>query len=83
MVNQPIYSIHCMAHKLHLAIGKSFKRSIYFREHFEKTVDSIVRFYNFHSSKRKGHLSDTSKEFDMKLYDIHFIHDGYHLNSKF
>lgn len=83
MVNQPVYSVHCMAHKLHLAIGKSLKKSIYFREHFENNIDSIVKFYNFHSSKRKDRLVETSIACNMKLYDIHFVSKTRWIASEF
>lgn len=83
MTNQPIYSVHCMAHKLHLAITKSLRNIIYFDSTFEKIIESLVKFYNFHSSKRKGHLLDTSILFKIKLYEIHFISKTRWISSEF
>lgn len=31
-VNNPIYAIHCLAHRLHLAIEKSFKKVPYLKQ---------------------------------------------------
>lgn len=83
MVNQPVYSVHCMAHKLHLAITKSFDKSMYFRNDFEKNIDNLVRFYNFHSTKRKAHLVKTGIHFKIKLYEIHFISQTRWISSEF
>lgn len=83
MVNQPVYSVHCMAHKLHLAITKSFDKIMYFRDGFEKNIDNLIRFYNFHSTKRKAHLIEKSIHFDARLYEIHFISQTRWITSEY
>ena len=83
MTNHPIYSVHCMAHKLHLAITKSLRNIIFSDSTFKKIIESLVKFYNFHSSKRKGHLLGTSILFKIKLSEIHFISQTRWISSEF
>lgn len=72
-VNRPIYFVHCMAHKLHLAITMCFEKVTYFRNYFEKNIDNLVKMYNSHSTKRYAHLVEKSNRFDVRLYEIHSI----------
>lgn len=70
--NRPIYAIHCMAHRLHLAILRSFKSEPYFGK-FENLFNDLYRFYNLHGHKRKAHLRATSKRLHEVMYELNYI----------
>lgn len=68
-----VYAVHCMAHRLELAIVKSFKIIPYFAR-FEKFINDLFQFYNLNSSKRKAHLKETANMMKKKLYALNYIY---------
>lgn len=68
-----IYSVHCMAHRLELAIVHSFETVPYFSD-FEKVINELFKFYNLNSSKKKAHLKDTAKKLGKKMYALNYIY---------
>ena len=62
-----VYSIHCMAHRLQLAIGHALENVPIFQE-MERLVDGIFSFYNNKGHKRKAHLNETSIALEMVYY---------------
>lgn len=72
--DEPVFAIHCMAHRLHLAIKSSFKSNDYFKLSFDKLINDIYHFYNFHSTKRKAHLSATAQRLNLKVYAMNYVY---------
>lgn len=72
---------HCMAHRLGLAIGHSFEKIPYF-EDFEKLVNELFKFYNFHTSKRKSHLKETARRMNERMYALNYIYHTRWISSE-
>lgn len=68
-----VFAVHCMAHRLELAIEKAFKSIPYF-ERFEKFINELFQFYNLNSSKRKSHLKETANMMKKKMYALNYIY---------
>lgn len=68
-----VYAVHCMAHRLELAIEKAFKTVSYFAR-FEKFINDLFQFYNLNSSKRKAHLKETANMMNKKMYALNYIY---------
>lgn len=68
-----VYSIHCMAHRLELAIEKAMKPIAYFKD-FEEFINQLFQFYNWHNSKRKSHLKETAGKMKKKMYALNYIY---------
>jgi len=77
-----IYSIHCMAHRLHLAIRKALK-SIHYYEEFQSNINEIHNFYNEHGHKRKSHLRALAEVLDTKMYEVSYIFKARWISSEF
>lgn len=56
-----IYAVHCMAHRLELAIEKAMHKVAYFND-FEKFINRLFKFYNYNTSKWKAHLKETANK---------------------
>lgn len=69
----PIFAVHCMAHRLHLAIGNAYSSIPYFST-FDKLINALYKFYNFHSSKKRAHLKETSEQLNLPFYDLNYIY---------
>lgn len=78
---KPIYAIHCMAHRLHLAIHKAFESNSYFKE-FDSFINKLFQFYNWNGSKRKSHLKETADRFKMKAYELNYIYKERWISSE-
>lgn len=72
-VKNPIYAVHCMAHRIHLAIEKAYKTIPYFKS-FDKFINKIFQFYNWHANKRKAHLRETAQNCNLKMYELNYIY---------
>lgn len=66
---KPIIGVHCMAHRLHLAIHKSFDSTEYFSK-FDKFMNKLYGFYNSNGHKRKAHLRQMAKYLHEKFYEF-------------
>lgn len=64
-----IVSVHCLAHRLHLATGRAWKDLSYFSE-FEKLINNIYLFYNNRGHKRKAHLLTTATLMQQTFYEF-------------
>lgn len=71
--NNFLLAVHCMAHRLELAIEKAFKTIPYFKR-FEKFINELFQFYNLNSSKRKAHLRETANKLKKKMYALNYIY---------
>lgn len=69
----PIYAVHCMAHRMHLAIEKSYASISYFAT-FDKLINKLFQFYNRNSSKKKKHLKETAVKLNLKFYELNYIY---------
>lgn len=62
--NSPIFAVHCMAHRLELAIQHSFEIDDLFvstvGRKIESYINSVYSFYNEKTHKRKTHLKSTA-----------------------
>jgi len=77
-----LYAVHCMAHRLHLALRKPFDK-ISLLSTFEDTVDSISNFYNNKGHKRKAHLRATALYMRLDLSQITYIFKELWISSEF
>lgn len=82
ITDNPIFAVHCMAHRLHLAIGNAYSSIPYFSS-FDKLVNNLYKFYNFHSSKRRAHLKETSEHLNLPFYDLNYIYRTRWISSEF
>lgn len=73
MAENPIYAIHCMAHRLHLAIRRSINAFPFFTE-FEDFLNSLYTFYA-RSAKRKTHLRYSSERTHQDMYTLNYIYE--------
>lgn len=81
-VNHPVFSIHCMAHRLELAIKKAFTKHEYFTR-FEKTINNLFIFYNDNTLKRKAHLREMAMSMNEKVYELNYIYHIRWISSEF
>lgn len=71
-VTNPIYAVHCMAHKLQLAIGKAYDTNYF------SSLDNLINFlYSFYNrgEKREAHLRMTSKRLGSTFYRLTYIYE--------
>lgn len=73
-VKHPVFSIHCMAHRLELVIKKAFNKIAYF-DTFEEVVANLHKFYNVKAGKRKAHLKETANIHKLKMYELKYIYN--------
>lgn len=69
---QNVYVIHCMAHRLQLAIGHAMENT-FLETEFEKTINAIYSFYNNKATKRKATLRNTAEALDNTFYELNYI----------
>ena len=79
---EDIYTVHCMAHRLHLAIRKGFKSVPYYKK-FEHLVNEIHNFYFRHGHKRKAHLRELASVLNEHLYQLSYIFEVRWISSEF
>lgn len=72
-VDNPIYAVHCMAHRLQLAIGNAFATDPFFEE-LDNTVNFAYAFYN-RGEKREAHLRATAITMNVNYYRLTYIYD--------
>ena len=74
-VDHKLVEVHCLAHRIHLAIRRAFK-NIPIMHEFEKAVNGIYTFYYSHGHKRKAHLvnmEDPSRLELSYIYEVRWI----------
>lgn len=74
----PLFAIHCMAHRLELAIQHSFDDSVELKKlgkDMDKLINSVYSFYNDKSHKRKTHLKDTAEKLKVQFIELIYIFD--------
>lgn len=74
--DNPIYAVHCMAHRLELAIERAFKNNemtLKVGDDIEYLVNNIFKFYNKQGYKRKYHLKETCKQLKEKYRELTYI----------
>lgn len=80
-VDNPIYSVHCMAHRLQLAITRCFNTFEYFKE-FESVINNVTRFYSGNGYKRRSHLRALSVELNEAIYEMNYIYKARWISSE-
>lgn len=68
-----IIGIHCMAHRLQLAVSHSMDDFHQLRN-FEKFINSIHNFYVSHGHKRLHSLKNTIDELNEDFYNLNYIY---------
>ncbi|XP_031639159.1 E3 SUMO-protein ligase KIAA1586-like, partial [Contarinia nasturtii] len=75
--SKPIFSVHCMSHRLELVIKHAFEKLIdeetnhrIVSEYLDKTINQIHKFYNAQGYKRLTHLKQTCKANKEKFYSL-------------
>lgn len=74
----PIFAVHCMAHRLELAIQHSFEVEgaiSNMGKNIDTLINSIYSFYNDKSHKRKTHLKTTAERLKVKFIELIYIFD--------
>ena len=71
--NKDLFTIHCHAHKLELAIGKCFEALPFLKNNFESTINELYSFFAGHSVKRHAHLVSVALELDVQLKQLSYI----------
>lgn len=72
----PIFAIHCMAHRLELAVQHAFESMKNLQdmnrisEYLDKTISKTYSFYNGYGHKRKTHLKQTCEKIKIKFYAL-------------
>jgi len=77
-----LYTLHCLAHKLELTLGKALKTDN-LKEHLEDFVNGIYSFYYDRSFKRKQSLIDTAEALGAQFNELHNIHGIRWISSQF
>lgn len=49
---------------------------------FEKLVNELSKFYNFHTSKRKSHLKETARRMNERMYALNYIYHTRWISSE-
>lgn len=73
IAHHPVYAVHCMAHRMHLAVEKAYAQISYFGE-FDKLINKLFQFYNWNSSKKKKHLKETAEKHELPFYQLNYIY---------
>lgn len=81
--NNNLYTTHCMAHKLQLAITHSLQKFPDFKNRLETTINGIYSFYNDKSFKRKEALIKLSEEMGNTFYELNYIFTSRWVSSEF
>lgn len=77
----PIFAIHCMAHRLELAVQHAFNSITSLEnmnkisEYLDKVIKKTYSFYNGQGFKRKDHLKNTCEKLNKKFYALSGIID--------
>jgi len=80
-IGKPLFSVHCMAHRLQLAILKALSGIPYFAK-FEDLLNEIFHFYNRHGHKRKAHLWEMASILNIKMYEVSYIYKTRWISSE-
>ena len=70
-----LYAVHCMTHKLHLAIRRSLKQYDFFLN-IEDTLNDLHSVYNRNGHKRKSHLRQFAVDMDELVLEINYVFEG-------
>lgn len=65
-----VYNIHCLAHKLQLAVGHAMDNVHGYKDVFEQFVKSIYSFYYNKSFKRKESLVETAESLGEVFHEL-------------
>lgn len=74
----PLLAVHCMAHRLELAIGHSFEIDgpvSKLGKEMDKLINGIYSFYNNKGHKRNTHLKATTESLKETFYELIYIFD--------
>ncbi len=78
------YTIHCLAHKLQLAIGHALQSvDNNLKQKLENLVNGIYSFYYDKSFKRKQSLVETAEAFGQTFSELHYVHPIRWISSEF
>ena len=66
-------AIHCMCHRLELALHHSMKKYDWYNG-FENTLNTIHNFYYSHSHKRLEFLREMADNLNLEFYELHAIY---------
>lgn len=77
-----VYGIHCMAHRLHLAIRAAITTVPYYTD-FEAAINELHNFYNRHGHKRKAHLRELAYVMDVTMKELSYIFEVRWISSEF
>ncbi len=77
-----LYVIHCMAHRLDLAIARAWKGKDFFKA-MNTEVNNVYYFYNNKKYKRLAHYKETAKALDEKYYSLGVIFQVRWIASQF
>lgn len=70
-VTNKVYAVHCMAHRLELAIGKAYKVDDYFGK-LDTIINNLYAFYG-RGEKREAHLRKTAESLASKFFRLTYI----------
>src|SRR5271156_2631826 len=79
-----VYTIHCLAHKLQLAIGHALQgvdNNLKFK--LENFVNGVYSFYYDKSFNRKQSLVETAEAFGKSFNELHYIHPIRWISSEY
>lgn len=82
VAKNPVFAVHCMAHRIHLAINKAYSSIPYFLE-FDKFINELFKFYNQNAPKRKTHLRETANKLNTTFYELNYIYRTRWISSEF
>jgi len=77
-----LYAIHCMAHRLHLAIRRALN-GVQSVTNLEEVLKILHNFYYGHGHKRKAHLRDFADEFGLKLREVNSVFETRWIASEY
>lgn len=73
---KPIFSIHCMSHRLELVIQHAFNKTMdkektkKVSQYMDKVINKVYKFYNTQGYKRTTHLKETCAINNHKYYSL-------------
>lgn len=67
MYSRDLYMVHCIAHRLNLAVSHALKQRIKF---FETLINGIITFFTNKSTKRRDSLINLSELYGETFYQI-------------